>query len=114
MNGFSHLTQKMFEGLADIKAGRFVFVVSIKALEGREGSIEDVIIDKISDPRLALERHCKSKGISTTGLLCMPVILPPGLKAVDVREFRSIRTEKAIWIEYTREGPERPERTSGH
>ena len=101
MNGFSHLTQKMFEGLADIKAGRFVFVVSIKALEGREGSIEDVIIDKISDPRLALERHCKSKGISTTGLLCMPVILPLGLKAEEVKGFRSVRTEKAIWIEYT-------------
>ena len=114
MNGFSHLTQKMFEGLADIKAGRFVFVVSIKALEGREGSIEDVIIDKISDPRLALEHHCKSKGISTTGLLCMPVILPPSLKVKDVRGFRSIRTEKAMWLEYTREGPERPDRTSGH
>ena len=101
MSGFGHLTQKMFEGLADIKAGRFVFVVSIKVLEGRGGAVEDVIIDETSSPQLALERHCKSKGISTTGLLCMPVILPPGLKAKDVNGFRSIRTKKAIWIEYT-------------
>lgn len=113
MSGFGHLTQKMFEGLKDIEAGRYVYVVAIKATEGKGVAIEDVIIDETSSPKLALERHCKSKGISTTGLLCMPVILPPGLKAVDVREFRSIRTEKAIWIEYTREGPERPDRTSG-
>ena len=101
MNGFSHLTQKMFEGLADIKAGRFVFVVAIKALEGREGSIEDVIIDKISDPRLALERHCKANGLAIEDRLCLPVVLPPSLKVKDVRGFRSIRTEKAMWLEYT-------------
>lgn len=101
MCDFASLTRKMFEALKDIKAGRFVFVVSIKASEGRDGAVEDVIIDETSNPQLALEHHCKSKGISTTGLLCMHVILPPGLKAKDVNGFRSVRTKKTIWIEYT-------------
>lgn len=113
MCGFANLTRKMFEALKDIKAGRFVFVVSIKASEGRDGAVEDVIIDETSSPQLALERHCKSKGISMEGLLCMPVILPLGLKADSVRGFRPIRTKDALWIEYTKEGPERPDRTSG-
>ena len=114
MCDFASLTKKMFMALEVIRAGRYVYVIARTASDGKGVEIEDVIIAETSNPQLALERHCKSKGISTTGLLCMPVILPPGLKAVDVREFRSIRTEKAIWIEYTREGPERPDRTSGH
>ena len=113
MCDYASLTRKMFEALEDIEAGRFVFVIAARPSAGSEVAIEDVFVDETSSPQLALEHHCKSKGISTTGLLCMPVILPPCLKAVDVRGFRTIRTEKAIWIEYTREGPERPDRTSG-
>ena len=109
MSGFAHLTRKMFEALADIKAGRFVYVVTIKSAAGKGVEIEDVIIDEIFNPRLVLEYHCKSKGISTDGMLCLPVILPPGLMATDVRGFRPVRTQKAIWIEYTKEGPERPD-----
>ena len=101
MSGFGHLTQKMFEGLKDIEAGRFVFVVSIKALEGRGGAVEDVIIDETSSPQLALERHCKANGLAIEDRLCLPVVLPPSLKVKDVRGFRSIRTEKAMWLEYT-------------
>ena len=101
MSGFSHLTQKMFEGLADIEAGRFVFVIALKASKGRDGAVEDVIIDETSSPQLALEHHCKSNGLAIEGRLCLPVVLPPSLKGKDVRGFRSVRTEKAIWIEYT-------------
>ena len=101
MCDFPSLTKKMFESLADIEAGRFVFVVAIRSSGGKEGSVEDVIVDRTSNPRLALERHCKSKGVSMDGLICMPVILPPGLNADAVRGVRSVRTEKSIWIEYT-------------
>ena len=101
MSGFTHLTRKMIEVLADIKAGRYVYVIAIKATDGRNVSIEDIICEETPNPRLALERHCKASGISMGECLCMPVILPPGLKAEDVRGFRSIRTNKALWFEYT-------------
>lgn len=101
MCDFASLTRKMFELLADIKAGRFVYVIARKAAEGRNVSIEDIICEETSNPRLALERHCKASGISMGECLCMPVILPPGLPAEDVRGFRSIRTNKALWFEYT-------------
>ena len=101
MSGFGHLTQKMFEGLKDIEAGRFVFVVALKASKGRDGAVEDVIIDETSSPQLALERHCKANGLAIEDRLCLPVVLPPSLKVKDVRGFRSIRTEKAMWLEYT-------------
>lgn len=112
MCDFANLTRKMFEALADIKAGRFVFVIALKASEGKGVEIEDVIIDEIFSPRLALEHHCKSKGVSTEGLLCMPAILPQGLMAKDVKGFRPVRTRGALWIEYTKEGPERPDATT--
>ncbi len=107
MTDFSHLTRKIFMALEDIKAGRFVFVVAIKASEGSGGSIEDVITNIISDPQLALKHHCNSNGLTIEDRLCIPVILPLGLKAEDVRGFKSIRTKKAMWIEYANEGPSR-------
>lgn len=100
MTDFSHLTKKMFESLEDIKAGRFVYVVAIGSSAGRNGAIEDVIISQISDPRLALEHHCNSNALAIEDRLCIPVILPQGIKAVDVRGFRSIRTQKSMRIEY--------------
>lgn len=101
MCDFASLTKKMFEALEDIKAGRFVYVIAIRPSVGSGGAVEDVIIDETSSPQLALERHCKSMGISMGGRLCLPVILPPTLQAKDVKGFRSIRTEKAMWLEYT-------------
>ena len=101
MSGFTHLTRKMFELLADIKAGRYVYVIAIKAAEGRNVSIEDIICEETSNPRLALERHCKSNGLAIEDRLCLPVVLPPGIPAEDVRGFRSIRTRKSMWLEYT-------------
>lgn len=109
MSGFAHLTRKMFEALVDIKAGRFVYVIARKASAGKGVEIEDVIIDEIFNPKRVLERHCISKGIPTEGMLCLFVFLPPGLDADDVKGFRPVRTQKAIWIEYTKEGPERPD-----
>lgn len=109
MCDFANLARKIFEGLDDIKAGRFVYVVTLKASEGKGVEIEDVIVGKILNPKLILERHCKSNGLAIEGRLCLPVILPPGLNADDVKGFRPIRTKKAIWIEYTKDGPERPD-----
>jgi hypothetical protein len=112
MCDFSSLTKKMFESLADIEKGRFVYVIAIKATKGREVAIEDVICEEVSNPQWVLEHYCKSKGKAMDAYLCLPVILPPGLKAVDVRGFRPIRTKDAFWIEYTKEGPERPDATT--
>ena len=103
MSEYAHLTKKMFESLEDIEAGRFVYVIAIKASVGRDGAVEDVIIGKTSDPRLALEHFCRRTGNPMENRLCLPVILPPGLNADAVRGFRSIRTKTAMWIEYTGE-----------
>ena len=109
MCDFPNLTRKMFEALADIKAGRFVYVIARKASGGKGVAIEDVVCEETFNLQLALERHCKSNGMAIEDRLCLPAILPPGLKAEDVRGFRPVRTQKAIWIEYTKEGPERPD-----
>lgn len=109
MCDFPNLTRKMFEALEDIKAGRFVYVIARKSSEGREVAIEDVIIDEIFNPRLVLERHCREEGKTMDARICLPAVLPPGIKAEDVRAFRPVRTQKAIWIEYTTIGPERPD-----
>ncbi len=105
MCDFPKLNRKMFEALADIEAGRFVFVVARKHSNGLDAAIEDVIIGEVLNPRLVLERHCKANGKDLDERLCLPVILPPGLHADEVHGFRPVRTEKALWIEYTREGP---------
>lgn len=105
MSEFAHLSRKMFEALADIEAGRFVFVVARKHSDGLDAAIEDVIIGEVLNPRLVLERHCKANGKDIDERLCLPVILPPGLHADDVHGFRPVRTETSLWIEYTREGP---------
>ena len=102
MCDFASLTRKMFESLADIKAGRFVFVIAIRPSVGEDGAVEDVIIDESPSPQLALERHCTSNGLTLESRICLPVILPPGLKTEEVKGFRSVRAPKAIWIEYTR------------
>ena len=101
MCDYASLTRKMFEALEDIKAGRFVYVIAIRPLVGRDGAVEDVIIDESPSPKLALNRHCKSNGLAIESRICLPVILPPGLKTEEVKGFRSVRTPKAIWIEYT-------------
>lgn len=103
MSDFADLTRKMFETIRDIQTGRFVYVVASGPGGGGGVSIEDVICDETSIPQLALERHCKSKGIPQKGLLCLPVILPPGLQPVAVKGFRPVRTATALWIEYTGE-----------
>ena len=103
MRNLPRLSKKMFESLADIEAGRFVFAVARKASDGGEASIEDVIVGETLNPRLVLERHCKSRGIPQKDLLCLPVILPPGLQPVAVKGFRPVRTATALWIEYTGE-----------
>ena len=113
MCDFPSLSRKMFEGLADIEKGRFVFVVALKASGGREASIEDVTVYEILDPKMALENYCRETAKPIEGRLCLPVILPPGLHADDVHGFRPVRVEKALWIEYTRTGPVRRDRTSG-
>ena len=112
MSEFAHLTRKMFEALEDIKAGRFAYVIAIKASAGKGVEIEDVIIDEIFNPRMVLERYCREEGKAMDARICLPAVLPPGLKAEDVRGFRSVRTQKALWIEYTKEGPERPDATT--
>ena len=101
MCDFASLTKKMFEALEDIEAGRFVFVIAARPSAGSEVAIEDVFVDETTSPQLALERHCKAYGLAIEDRLCLPVVLPPSLKVKDVRGFRSVRTKKAIWIEYT-------------
>lgn len=105
MCDFPKLNRKMFEALADIEAGRFVFVVALKSSEATDAAIEDVIHGEILDLQVALDNYCRRTGKTKEDRLCLPVILPPGLHADDVHGFRPVRTETALWIEYTREGP---------
>ena len=114
MCDFPRLSKMMFEALAEIEKGRFVYVIALKASEVTDANIEDVIVDEILDLQMALDNYCKRTGKTKGERLCLPVILPPGLHAEDVHGFRPIRTEKALWIEYTKAGPVYRDRISGN
>ena len=101
MCDFPSLNRKMFEALEDIKAGWFVFVIARKPSEGREVTIEDVVVDEILNPQLALENYSRQTGKPMEHQICLPVILPPGLQVEGVKGFRPVHTATALWIEYT-------------
>ena len=101
MCDYSHLTKSIFSALADIKTGRYVYVVARRPQTTDDIDIEDVIASKSSCPQEALNEHCQAEGLDLTNRLAIPVVLPAGLKQEDAKGFKAVRQGASLHIEFT-------------
>jgi len=99
---FAHLTESLFEGLPKLKEGQQIFVVAARNPTG-DIEIESVLYaDESDSPQEALKDFCETQGLDMATRLCIPVVLPQGLNAEDVKGFRSVRDGKCLHIEFTK------------
>jgi hypothetical protein len=101
MSDSSLLTEFMFAALVDIKAGRFVHVVAKPGAIDGDICIEGVIASKSSNPKEALIEHCHVEGLETANRVAIPVLLPAGLQAEEVKGFKAVRNGNSLRIEFT-------------
>ena len=103
MCDFSHLTECLFEGLPRIKAGQRVYVVARRGSSPGDMQIESVLYaDEGDGPQAILKDFCKAQGLEVANRVCLPVVLPAGLKAEEVKGFRSVRNGASLHIEFTK------------
>ena len=102
MCDFSKLTEQLFTSIPRLKAGQCVYVVASFYPAGGDVEIESIIYGDASDtPRKTLENFCKAMGLDPTKRLCIPVVLPNGLKQEDAKGFRAVRQGASLHIEFT-------------
>ncbi len=102
MCDFSHLTECLFEGLPKIKAGQRVYVVASRGSTAGEMEVESVLYgDANESPRETLKGFCEAMGLDVAARLCIPVLLPQGLNAEDVKGFKAFRNGNSLHIEFT-------------
>ena len=97
-----HLTEQLFESIPRLKAGQCVYVVALKPSAGDGVEIESILYCEATDsPQEALEDFCKAMGLEVANRVCLPVVLPAGLKQEDVRGFKAVRQGASLHIEFT-------------
>ena len=98
-----HLTEQLFESIPRLKAGQCVYVVALKPSAGDGVEIESILYCEATDtPQEALEDFYKAVGLEPTNRVCLPVVLPAGLKQEDVKGFKAVRQGNSLHIEFTR------------
>lgn len=102
MCDFGQLTECLFEGIPKLKAGQKVFVVACRGSSPDDIMIESVLYaDEADSPQTALEDFCKAMGLEVANRVCLPVVLPEGLKQEDIKGFRAARQGSGLHIEFT-------------
>ncbi len=101
MSDYSLLTEFMFAAMVDIKAGLWVYLVASKSPAKDDIEIEEVISSRFSCPQAALNEHCQSAGLDIANRVAIPVLLPHGLNAEDVKGFKAVRDGNSLHIEFT-------------
>lgn len=97
----SHLTEQLFTSIPALKKGQRVFVVATINAE-KEVEIESVLYCDATDaPQEGLEDFCKAMGLEVANRVCLPVVLPAGLKQEDARGFKAVRQGASFHIEFT-------------
>ena len=98
-----HLSEQLFESIPRLKAGQCVYVVALKPSAGGGVEIESILYCDSSDTaQEALEDFCKAMGLSPANRVCLPVVLPAGLKQEDAKGFKAIRNGTGgLYIEFT-------------
>ena len=98
----SHLTEQLFESIPRLKAGQCVFVVALDPSTGDGVEIESILYcDATDTAQETLEDFCKAMGLSPANRVCLPVVLPAGLKQEDVKGFKTVRQGSRLHIEFT-------------
>lgn len=98
-----HLSEELFESIPRLKAGQCVYVVASNPSAGDGLVIESILYCKATDTaQEALEDFCKAQGLEVANRVCLPVVLPAGLKAEEARGFRSVRNGASLHIEFTK------------
>ena len=98
----SQLIEQLFESIPRLKAGQCVYVVASNPSAGDGVEIESILYCEATDtPQEALEGFCKAMGLEPTKRLCLPVVLPAGLKQEDVKGFKAVRQGASLHIEFT-------------
>ena len=102
MCDFSILTEQLFCSIPRLKAGQCVYVVASLHSAGGDVEIESILYGDASDtPRQTLEDFCMAMGLDPTKRLCIPVVLPNGLKQEDAKGFKAVRQGTSLHIEFT-------------
>lgn len=102
MCDFSKLTEKLFTSIPRLKAGQCVYVVASFHPAVGDVEIESILYGDASDtPRQTLEDFCEAMGLDPTKRLCIPVVLPAGLKQEAVKGFKAVRQGASLHIEFT-------------
>lgn len=98
----SHLTEQLFTSIPVLKKGQRVYVVATINAE-KEVEIESILYCDSSDtPQEALEDFCKAMGLEVANRVCLPVVLPAGLKQEDAKGFKAVRNGAGgLYIEFT-------------
>lgn len=98
----SHLTEQLFESIPRLKEGQCVFVVASMLSLGADIEIESILYCEASDtPQSALEDFCGAIGLDSALRLCLPVVLPEGMKQEDVKGFKAVRQGSGLHVEFT-------------
>lgn len=97
-----HLTEQLFESIPRLKAGQCVYVVALNPSAGDGVEIESILYcDATDTAQETLEDFCKAMGLSLANRVCLPVVLPAGLKQEDVKGFKTVRQGSRLHIEFT-------------
>ena len=102
MCDFSKLTEQLFCSIPRLKAGQCVYVVALKPSVGDDVEIESILYGDASDTaQQTLEDFCKALGLEAANRVCLPVVLPEGLKQEDAKGFKAVRQGNSLHIEFT-------------
>ena len=97
-----HLTEQLFESIPRLKAGQCVYVVALNPSAGGGVEIESILYCEATDTAQgALEDFCKAMGLEVANRVCLPVVLPEGLKQEDAKGFKAVRQGTSLHIEFT-------------
>ena len=95
------LTEQLFTSIPFLKKWQRVFVV-VTVNAAKEIEIESILYCEASDtPQGALEDFCKAAGLDPASRLCLPVVLPAGLRQEDAKGFKAIRDGINLHVEFT-------------
>ena len=96
------LTEQLFTSIPALKMGQRVYVVaSMNSVESRV-EIESILYcDATDTAQEALADFCKAMGLEVANRVCLPVVLPEGLKQEDAKGFQAVRQGASLHIEFT-------------
>lgn len=97
------LTEQLFTSIPALKKGQRVYVVASMNSVENHIAIESILYcDATDTAQEALEDFCKALGLEVANRVCLPVVLPEGLKQEDVKGFKAVRNGAGcLYIEFT-------------